>query len=527
MFGQLRIGKTDGCGGVAMISQVPGGRFYLKEGIRLVHGAKDGLVLQLVPLRVIRVNTAAMDILEKCRTGFSLQIEAGEAQLEAMLSLCDTLYDAEILDWIPPPDDPYEPVVSIIVPVFNRAGEIGACIESLQSLNYPESKREIIVVDDASRDHTAAVVRSYNVKLIIQPRNMGQSAARNAGALASKGDIIAFIDSDCIADRNWLRELLPYFHDPRLALIGGFVEAFFRESSLDRYEKVHSPLNMGSRRVVGKGKRSVFYVPTCNMLIKKDVYSQAGGLDEQLRVGEDVDFCWKLMSMDYRLMYVPKGRINHKQRNRFYQCFRRRFDYGTSEAVLYDKYRHLSKQFPLHWEGIFVLLIVLTGMTTRSVILLLSALGFLLVEPIYQKIRFKGKFVVMIQLSDILKATLKHHLMLAYHFGHHLTRYYLLPVMIVSILIPQAAPPLMGMVTLAVIVEFLQKKPRLSFFMFAFLFCMEQLFYQAGVFRGCLKQGSFRLYRISFAQPTFFKKQKHPGRFRLKSLLRKRRDAAC
>lgn len=226
-------------------------------------------------------------------------------------------------------------------------------------------------------------------------------------------------------------------------------------------------------------------------------------------------------------MYVPKGRVKHKHRRRFYQSFRRRFDYGTSEAVLYDKYRHVSKQFPWHWEGIFVLLIVLTGLTTRSAILLLSALGFLLLEPIHKKLRIKRKFEVMIPLTDIFTANLKHHLLLAYHLGYHVTRYYLLPVIIVSILIPHAAPPLVGMVTLPVIVEFLQKKPRLSFPVFALFFWMEQLFYQAGVFHGCLKQGSFRLYRVSFVRPTFFKKKKHPGRSRLKSLFRKVVDATC
>jgi mycofactocin system glycosyltransferase len=486
-----------------MSSQIPGGRFYLSDGIRLIHGAEGGVVLQPTPLRAIRVNTTAMEILEKCRTGFSIPGDSERETLKAELTFVDTLHDAGILYWVPP-EEAFEPYISIIVPVYNRAHEIGACLESLLSLDYPALRREIIVVDDASRDDTKAVVRRYDVRLIIQTRNLGQSAARNAGVRASRGKIIAFIDSDCIADSRWLRDLLPYFHDPRLALVGGSVDSFFGESRLDRYEEVHSPLNMGPRRVAGKGKQSVFYVPTCNMLVRKDIYTRAGGLDERLRVGEDVDLCWRLMSMGHRLMYVPKGNVKHKHRNRFLTTFRRRFDYGTSEALLYDRYHDVSKQFPRYWEGILILLLIAAGLTVLSVVPLIPVLAFLLGESVYKKMRIKRRFDIALPLVDIFTACVKCHLLTAYHLGHHLARYYLLPVVIVSILIPQAAPPLIGMVILPTIVEFFQKKPRLSFPVFTLFFWMEQLFYQAGVFWGCLKQGSFRLYRVSFVRATFF-----------------------
>ena len=486
-----------------MSGQIPGGRFYLSDGIHLVQGADGGVVLQQVPLRAIRVNTTAMKILEKCRTGFSIPGDSEREALKAVLAFVDTLHDMSILYWVPP-EEAFEPHVSIIVPVYNRAHEIGACLESLLSLDYPASRREIIVVDDASRDHTAAVVKRYDVRLIIQPRNLGQSAARNTGVQASRGKMIAFIDSDCIADSRWLRDLLPYFHDPRLALVGGSVDSFFAESRLDRYEEVHSPLNMGSRLVVGKGKHSVFYVPTCNMLVQKNIFIRAGGLDERLRVGEDVDLCWRLMSMGHRLMYVPKGNVKHKHRNRFLTTFRRRFDYGTSEAVLYDRYRDVSKQFPWYWGCILILLLITAGLTVRSVVPLIPVLAFLLGESVYKKMRFKRRFDIALPLVDIFMACIKCHLLTVYHLGHHLARYYLLPAVIVSILIPHAAPPLMGMVILPTIVEFFQKKPRLSLPVFTLFFWMEQLFYQAGVFRGCLKQGSFRLYRVSFVRTTFF-----------------------
>jgi hypothetical protein len=89
--------------------------------------------------------------------------------------------------------------------------------------------------------------------------------------------------------------------------------------------------------------------------------------------------------------------------------------------------------------------------------------------------------------------------MLAYHLGHHLTRYYLMPAMVTSILVPQLALPFLALTILPAVVLFFKKKPDLGFPVFLLFFWLEQAFYQSGVFWGCLKQGSFRLYRVSLA----------------------------
>jgi mycofactocin glycosyltransferase len=201
----------------------------------------------------------------------------------------DTLCQAQILEWEPPAEK-YEPFVSIVIPVYNRSHDLYCCLESLKTLDYPQSKLQVIVVDDASTDNSASVAREFNAKVIAQPYNQGQSAARNRGVKEASGEIVAFIDSDCIADPQWLKDLLPYFQDQRFVLVGGFVDSYYQNSMLDRYESVKSALNMGKEKVVGVGNNAVFYVPTCNVLIRKDVYLKNGGLDESMRVGEDVDF---------------------------------------------------------------------------------------------------------------------------------------------------------------------------------------------------------------------------------------------
>jgi mycofactocin system glycosyltransferase len=420
-------------------------------------------------------------------------------------SFFDSFFQAGVLEW-EPPGELFEPFVSIIVPVYNRANEIDACLESLLSLDYSPSKREIIVVDDASSDHTKFVVRRYKVKLIVQKYNQGQSAARNVGVRAATGEIIAFIDSDCVADPNWLRELAPYLQYPRNTLVGGYVDSYFRETLLDRYEEVESPLNMGRKRLIGAGKDSSFYVPTCNMLVRKDAYLEVGGLDESLRVGEDVDLCWRLKKQGHRLIYVPKGRVRHKHRNRFREGFKRRFDYGTSEAALYARHSEVKKRFPWQPGGLTFLLLCCLGLFNRPFLFFPLAALILLGEAFYKKKQVLKRVRAPLSYVTILRAMLRSHYTLAYFLTYHIIRYYLLPVMFFGALFPKIGLPAIVFVLFPVLVEFLRKRPRLLFPVFLFFFLAEQAFYQLGVFRGCLKQRSFRLYRISFVHVGFLKR---------------------
>src|SRR5437870_13786471 len=87
---------------------------------------------------------------------------------------------------------PELPRVSVVVPVFNAQETIRECIQSLLDLNYPKANLELIFVDNASTDRTPEI-----------------AAARNKGILHAAAEIIAFTDSDCVVDRDWLRHLIP------------------------------------------------------------------------------------------------------------------------------------------------------------------------------------------------------------------------------------------------------------------------------------------------------------------------------
>jgi mycofactocin system glycosyltransferase len=484
-----------------MNDQPPCGHFQLKRGIRLIRASQGGIILQSNPLRALKINQAAFDILDKCRPDASEDLDGSHGGM----AFLDTLHQGGVLDWTPPWPETL-PLVSIVIPVYNRPAEIAECLASLRSLDYPEDKIEVIVVDDASRDHTVAEVRRFDVRLIVQPNNMGQSAARNVGVAAARGGIIAFLDSDCIAEKGWLRELVPYFQDPRVALVGGYVGAYYEKKRMDRYEQVCSALNMGTDAVLGRGEGSVFYVPTCNMLVRKEIYEQVGGLDETLQVGEDVDLCWRMMKAKHHLFYIPRGRVLHKHRNRMLPGFLRRFDYGTSEAVLYARFPKVAKLFPWQPAGLCIILSVMAALAAGSWQWLLAAAGIFGVEIGWKRMRLKRKMDIRLPFAEIATAVGKDHFQLAYYLAFYLVRYHLLMFLILSFAVPSLIWLWLALVIFPTLVAYLRKRPRLSFPVFAFFYLAEHAFYQSGAFWGCLKQRTFRLYGISFKYMGFLPK---------------------
>lgn len=502
-----------------MKNGIPKGSYVLRPGVEIRAAPSGGVLLQWNPLRAIHLNPMGYRILRKSVTGFEPAPSGNPctAGLEETLTFLDLLFQAEVLSWIPP-QSAFEPQVSIIVPVYNRADEIGACIESLLNLDYPPAKREIIVVDDGSRDHTAAVVGRYDVRLVVLPHNVGQSAARNVGVRSAVGEILAFIDSDCLADPLWLRALLPNFNDPRIALVGGRVEARDRKTWLDRYETTHSALDMGPKIRLGAAPYSDFYVPTCNMLVRKEAFEAVGGLDESLRVGEDVDLCWRLKANGYRGIYVPSGRVRHRHRNRLVSVFKRRYDYGTSEAMLYARHSSVTKRFPWQTAGLALIALGAAGLATRSLTVLPLGAMVLLLEGIVKKRHLQKKFGIRLALTAVIRAAAKSHGTLAYYLSYYWIRYFLAASVMLTAVFPSIWPLMASLALYPTMIEYLQKRPLLPFPVFWLFFWMEQLFYQIGVVCGCWRVGNWRLYGIRFIRSG----SRRTGRFSLLDRLKMR-----
>jgi cellulose synthase/poly-beta-1,6-N-acetylglucosamine synthase-like glycosyltransferase len=122
--------------------------------------------------------------------------------------------------------DSYEPTVAIIIPLFNEGEGIYHVVLSLLQQDYPASKLQILVVDDCSKDDSYAWAQKAasehpNVQVLRNPVNMGKRKGINRGVRATQAEIIVSVDSDVIADRMAVRQLIRRFIHPRVAAVGG------------------------------------------------------------------------------------------------------------------------------------------------------------------------------------------------------------------------------------------------------------------------------------------------------------------
>jgi len=382
------------------------------------------------------------------------------------------------------------PGVTVVVPVRNRPEDLRGCLESLERVEYADGLLEIIVVDDASTDDTRAQVSAFPARLLAMGEQRGASCCRNLGTREAKGDIIAFLDSDCTVGRNWLRELVPAFNDPGVAGVGGWVDSYYQEKKLDLYEKVKSSLFMGSWPTASSEENRFFYVPSCNFLVRREIFLRVGGFNESLTVGEDVDLCWRLQNEGHKIEYRPVGLVFHKHRNQLKTFCFRRFDYGTSEPLLQKIHSERKKRMPLPVGAtLFWGLILISLMIQHTFPAGLAAftLGW---EGFRRYVKAHGRDVPVGTMT-VLIATGRSYTAFLYHLFAFASRYYLLPSIVVLLWSPPIGAVIWGMHLVTGLMEYVNKRPRIDPASFLWFFTQEQLFYQSGVWWACLKTLNF------------------------------------
>jgi len=138
--------------------------------------------------------------------------------------------------------------ISVVIVTLNRAELLQDALVSL--VRQERQPDEVIVVNNGSTDNTKEIVLSFRNKLKIKYIYEGQRGiphARNAGIGNATKDIIAFIDDDCVADKNWLKYLeIPFIKDPHIGTVGGEVSHLKTEQSI--VDEFHSK-NMSIRDI--------------------------------------------------------------------------------------------------------------------------------------------------------------------------------------------------------------------------------------------------------------------------------------
>jgi mycofactocin system glycosyltransferase len=475
-------------------------RYRLRDRVRLTEVSGAPHAVCDLPLAVLRLDRRSARLLEMTAGGVTIDDLAVGLGMDAerVVRLCEYFRSRGLLDIDLDRQARPTPSVTVIVPVKDRAADLDDCLASLARLDYPRELVEVMVVDDGSSDGSAAVAARRSCTVLVNGRTRGQSYSRNLAASQASGDLLAFTDSDCVVDPGWLRELVVPFSWSRVSAVGGRTESFYSTTLLDRYEQAASSLDMGRRLLVSLDAVDTFYVPTCNLLVRREVYLAAGGLREDLHVGEDVDLCWRLRARGDVLVYAPGGRVRHKHRNRWPAMLRRRAEYCASEATLHGLHTDKRKRLAVPPWPALSLAAVLAVLTLRNLRLVPLALLPWTVDVARRLLNLRGEGMTVSPWLVGFSA-LRVHLSLAHSLLFLAVRYCLLGLVVLSALVPRLRLPVAFAVLYTSAVDYSVKRPRISYPGYLACYVLEHSAYQVGVALGCLQRRTLRPYRISLA----------------------------
>jgi mycofactocin system glycosyltransferase len=234
--------------------------------------------------------------------------------------------------------------IDVVVPVFNDATKLDALLEELRGFH-------VTVVDDGSRDESAVTecANRHGATLLRLARNAGPAAARNLGARTTTRPFLWFVDSDVtLGDaRTVAQRLFSDLADPLLAACAPRVCGAGGPGWREHFEESFGPLDMGERSALVRARSAVPYVPSACLLVRRAAFGD--GFDEALRVGEDVDFVWRLTDSGWLVRYDADVVVTHPTRGNWRAWWRQRAAYGASTAPLAA--RHGSRLAPLRADA--------------------------------------------------------------------------------------------------------------------------------------------------------------------------------
>jgi mycofactocin system glycosyltransferase len=335
---------------------MPDAAFELDRSARWAAGGR--VLLAGEPLRLFRFSERGASGVRLLADGVGLE-EAGRRTGADLGRLARRLLDAGALH--PRPSaGPFSPAdVEVVVPVRDRAAELGRLLDRLAA-----GGAAVVVVDDGSTDGSGEVARGHGARVVSRAQPGGPAAARNLGWRSTdKGAVLAFVDSDCLPDPDWLERLLPHFADPEVGavaprLTGG---TGTEKNAVSCYDNTCSALDLGPRPAAVRPGTRVSYVPAAALVVRRAALEAVGGFDEALPTGEDVDLVWRLADAGWTVRYDPSVTVAHGGRTTFRALAGRRFAYGTSAGPLAR--RHPGRLAPVRVPAWSVLAWAPLGLT--------------------------------------------------------------------------------------------------------------------------------------------------------------------
>jgi len=242
--------------------------------------------------------------------------------------------------------------VSVIIPTYNRWWILKKSLEALLNQSYPKDKYEIVLIDDGSTDDTKTMIESLSpsckLKYLRNEKRMGIPRTRNRGIRKARGEYIIFTDSDVVVIPDFIKQHMSYHKKYQHVIVNGELIRVF------------------SFKQIGKKRKSIFDFSlspfdTANVSVAKKHLLEVGGFDENL-----LAYGWQDLELGYRLRKAGL-KCKRNQRALGYHYFKKKTlsdlpslcekekTRGTSGALYYRKYAHLSVRLATQCNPLFLL----------------------------------------------------------------------------------------------------------------------------------------------------------------------------
>ena len=265
---------------------------------------------------------------------------------------------------------------SIVVPVYNGSATIERCLAALAQQTIEAARYEIIIVDDGSKDDTAAKVSIWitqhgnHIARLVQQKNAGPAAARNHGAQVAQAPILLFTDADCAPLPNWVAALTTVFTDETVigakgaylteqsALVPQFVQAEYE----DRYDRM-------------RHQSQIDFIDTYSAAYRRAVFLENAGFDVIFTTAsvEDQEFSFRLAQKGYHLVFAPQAQVLHLHDSTLWEYGRRKYYIGYWKALLTRWHPERMVQ-DSHTPQVLKVQIVLLALIIGSLLLAIAGL---------------------------------------------------------------------------------------------------------------------------------------------------------
>lgn len=220
---------------------------------------------------------------------------------------------------------------SVIVPVFNTSAHLERCITALRTLDYPSSEYEILLVDNNSTDHSWEILSNAEGVRIFKEPKQGSYAARNHAAREAKGEYLAFTDSDCMPNANWLRVIEQVFDNAGCQVVLG---TRLSESSSRLVQLITEYESKKSEKVFESNSPDVYHGFTNNMGVRRSTFDQFGPFDEIPR-GADSIFTRRVVTKlgCDAVCYKTSMQVTHAELDSLWSYYNKMYTYGRSRRA--------------------------------------------------------------------------------------------------------------------------------------------------------------------------------------------------